>query len=55
MFPSSEISVAIEKNPKANAVIAENANANKFLYFSWRTTDTTANTATSRKITAKTM
>lgn len=29
----SEIKVAIEKKPKATAVIAENPNAKRFLYF----------------------
>jgi len=32
--------VAIEKKPKANAEMAENATANAFLNFSWRRTET---------------
>lgn len=52
MFPISEIIVAIEKKPNTRAVTAEKSKAKMFLYFSWRTTDTTANNATSKQIRA---
>lgn len=51
----SSISVAIEKKPNTIAESAENANARKFLYLSWRITETTDNNATSRIIVAKTI
>ncbi len=38
----------MEKNPKTTAVRPENNSASIFLYFNWRTTDTTANNATSK-------